>query len=385
MKKQLLTPLLVLFLLALPTAVSAQVTTIPDQYPSLYRGVRQLGMGNAGIAMPGTDEAAPYYNPASIHDYEKKLRFRVLSPAIDLSTATIGLTKDIFDLADELDTETGDASAQTDTFETFADQHIGEFHSIDIRFPVVTLMHQWFFFSILTDSRNTFSFRNRTFTNVEMLSRSDAGGVLGGAYGFFDDQLEVGLALKILYRLLVSEVVTTSDIITTSSFGNVIDLNRGIGVGADLGVKGQIPRGEIQALEYLKPTAGFTWQDIADTRFGGGAGRTQQSVSLGVGIHPTHHLWGREWESHFAVDIRELNRPSSFPKKFFLGYEFMAPRWGIFRPSVRLGANQLYLAAGATLDLRFFKLEFATYGEEAGPFSRQKQIRKIAANISAGF
>lgn len=370
----------------LPLTVWAQaVTTIPAEYPSLYKGVRQLGMGNAGIAMKGMDEAAPYYNPAAIPDYEKKLHFRFISPAVDFSVATIGLTKDVFDLANDLNDQSGDTGAQTDTFKAFVDKHIGEFHTIQLRLPLVTVMHHWFYFSTLLDSRSTFSFRNRAFTNVEILSRSDGGGVIGGGYSFFDDRLQAGLNLKVLHRLLIDKVVTTSAIVTNPTFGDVIDLQQGTGVGVDLGVKGQIPTWDLKVLEFLKPTAGFTWQDIGNTRFGD-AGRTQQSISFGAAVHPpTFEFLKRDWTSDFALDIREINQPSTFPKKLFFGYELGGPKFGIVRPSFRVGANQLYFAGGFGLDFKYAKLEFATYGEETGLATRVKQSRRLATNLSFGF
>lgn len=380
MKRLLLIASLFLFPL---TVWSQATTTIPAEHPSLYRGVRQLGMGNAGIAMKGTDEAAPYYNPAAIKDYDK-LRFRIVSPVIDFSPATIGLVTDLFDVANDINDAGDDISAQTDIFEAFVDDHVGEFHFIGLRLPIVTVMHKWFFVSTLVDSRTAFSFRNRTFTNMEILSRSDGGAAIGSGYSFFEEKLQVGGMVKVLHRLSINEVISTTDIITTSDFSDTFDINRGTGVGVDIGAKGQIPTWEIKALDYLKPTAGFTWQDIANTRFGD-AGRTEQSISIGLAVHPSFQWRDRDWENHFALDIREINQSTSLAKKLELGYELMMPKFWIVRPSVRIGAHQLYIAGGMSLDFRFFKLEAVTYGEETGLATRQKESRRVAANLSFGF
>ena len=88
------------------------------------------------------------------------------------------------------------------------------------------------------------------------------------------------------------------------------------------------------------------------------------------------------YQLHFAFDVRDLNQSSSFVKKVNFGTEFQFPRYlGFFKPAVRVGANQLYFSGGVTLDFRYAKLEFATYGEEAAQFSRQKQTRRIAFNL----
>ena len=85
MKKAFLLGGLSLILVLGSSVAWAQTVTIPAEHPSLMRGVRPIGMGNAFIAMPGTDENAPFYNPDAINDYEKQLHFKFISPTVDLS------------------------------------------------------------------------------------------------------------------------------------------------------------------------------------------------------------------------------------------------------------------------------------------------------------
>lgn len=362
-------------------SAQAQTSTIPSENPSLMKGTRPLGMGNAFIAMPGSDENAPFYNPAAINDYEKKLHFRILSPAFDFSPGTISLIKDVFQLSKDINAESTDGG-KTRVFRNFVNTHSGEFQSAQVRLPLVTVMHKWFSASILTDSRNTISFRNRAFTNVEILSQSDVGGTFGGAYGFFDDQLQAGLNLKILHRVSINETITIDKIINSTTFKDTVPILRATGVGFDIGLKGKIPTFEKAWLDLLKPTVGFTWQDVGNTRFSGNVPNTQQSISLGLAVHPQ---WGK-WQFHVANDFRELNQSNNFLNKWNIGAEVVAPRlWGFFTPSARIGGHQAYISAGAGLDFKYAKLEFATYGEEAGKFSHSKQLRRIAGNLSFGF
>lgn len=371
--------LLVGLLLLPSTLLLAQSTSIPAEHPSLYKGVRPLGMGNAFIAMPGSDENAAFYNPAAINDY-KRLGMRIVSPTLDFSTSIIGLVNDTLDLSDAIDAATTDG-AKIEEFRNFVNQHIGEFQSIALRLPILQLQHKWFVLSTLADSRTTISFRNRTVTNFELSSRSDAGGLIGTAFGFWEDQVQVGLNLKVLYRISVDETITTDDITTAAKFSDVLSLNRAPGVGFDLGLKGKVPSYGQKWLEVIKPTVGFTWQDIGNTRFSGAVPDTTQSIGLGVGIHPTLG----QWEFHVENDFRELNQSVAFIRKWNIGAEVVAPKLLILRPSFRLGANQGYIAAGTSFDFRFLKLEFATYAEEAGVFSRQRENRRIALNLSFGF
>ncbi len=377
--------------LFVPALLFAQATTtIPPAHPALFKGTRPLGMGNAFLAMPGSDENAPFYNPAAINDYDK-LHMRFFSPAVDFTTGSISLVKDVLNLVDDIDTDEGDTSAQINTFETFVNAHTGEFHSLDLRLPLLMAMHKWFAAGLLLDSRTTISFRNRAFSNFELSSRSDGGGFVGTAYNFKDllgieEDVQAGVNIKVLHRFSVNQVLTTDDIIATSSFDDALPRDRATGGGVDLGLKGEVPTFDQKVLEVLKPTVGFTWQDVGNTRFSGNVPDTEQSISIGAALHPVFHFWkDREWQNHFAMDIREMNQPTSFPKKLFLGYELVMPKFLIVRPSFRVGASQLYFTTGATFDLRFFKLEAAYYGEEVGRFTRQGRSNRLAANISFGF
>lgn len=385
--KRLLTVPLLLGLCGVPSLLFAQATTtIPTEHPSVYKGVRPVGMGNAFVAMPGQDENAMFYNPASINDFPKAYHFRFVSPLVDFSPGAIGLASDLFDLADNIDAQATDAG-KIDTFRAFVNQHTGQFESIQARVPVVSVYHKWFGASILADSRSTISFRNRAFTNVEVMSRSDFGGVIGSAYNFkdvlgIDENFQIGVAVKVLHRLSIDEIVTTDDVINTADFGDTLPRRRATGVGADIGLKGDLPTFGQKWLEAVKPTLGFTWQDIGNTRFGNNVPDTEQSISVGFALHPKIG----DWQLNFANDFRELNQSSSFLKKWNIGAEAVGPLfWNFFRPSVRIGGNQGYFAAGTSLDFKFVKLEFATYGEEAGKFTTQKQLRRLAVNLSFGF
>ncbi len=384
MKKYLENLIIGLFSLSLSglsiMAHASGPTGINPENPSLARGVRPLGMGNAFVAMPGHDENAQFYNPAAINDYGKTPHFRFLSPAFDMSTGVIGLVKDVKDLADDINAQTT-TSGKTNTFRSFVNTHAGEFESAQVRLPVFTVMHKWFAASLLADSRTTISFRNRSFTNIEIFSRNDMGGVIGGAYGFLDDHIQAGVNLKVIHRLVIDQTITIDDIISNDDFNSVIPRKRATGVGVDLGLKGKIPSFQLPILDLLKPTAAFVWQDIGNTRFGNGVPNTPQSITLGFGVHPE---WN-QWQFHIENDFREINQSKSFLNKWNIGAEIMAPKLAkFFQPSIRVGGNQGYIAAGASLDLKYFKLEFATYGEEAGKYSHEKQIRRIAANISFG-
>ena len=356
-------------------------TNIADQYPSLGRSLRPLGMGNAYLTMEGTDQSSFFYNPASINDFDRGLSFGLVSPQLDFTTASIGLIKDIMDLSDDL---SGQSDAdQTTTFDTFFDQHVGEFHSLNLWLPLMSVQHRWFSLNLIADSRTSISLRNRAFPNFEVYSRNDGGVAAGTAYGFLDNSLQVGLGLKFLYRAAFSEIITTADAIG-DNFGDTFEwdnLRKGFGVGADLGTKYQIPDFDTDVLDYLKPTVAVVWQDIGNTRFSGGAPKTQQSISAGVGFHPSFG----PVDTSLDVDVREINQKRDFMTKFHTGVEARFGKFWPIHPAIRAGINQGYPAFGAGFDTRIFKFNVAYYAEEVGKVTRQKGNYRLATNLSFGF
>jgi hypothetical protein len=112
-------------------------------------------------------------------------------------------------------------------------------------------------------------------------------------------------------------------------------------------------------------------------------GPVRVSRNLNLGVSATRATWGVFTHTSFAFEVTDIGNnsndvnaptPSSDP-----GQATDANQYGagsVFRMihigaethwklvALRAGLNQGYLAAGLGLDLRFFTLDFATYGEE---------------------
>ena len=329
--KKLTILLSILFLTS--TAWAFEPTSIPNQFPGVGRSIRPLGMGNAYLTTKGDDETQFFYNPSSINDQEK-FKIGFFNPAFSLTTSTIGLIKDIKDLSDDLSGATD--AQQTNTFDTFFDTH---------------------------------------------LSQSTAGVAGGTAYNFLDETLQVGVGVKILYRAVFSEILTTSDAIG-DSFGDTFKFSnwrKGYGVGADLGAKYHVPDFGKKSLEFLKPVVGATYQDIGNTRFSGGAPSIPQSLSAGASINPEFGFC----DISVLADFREINRKQDLLMKTHFGTEArFGKNWKWFKPSLRAGLNQGYPAVGAGLKLLFLRWNVAYFGEEVGATTRQKGSYRLATSLN---
>lgn len=375
-----LAPLAILFILfACATAASAapvvrKPTGIGHEFPTIMRGVRMLGMGNAFIAMPGTDSFAPFYNPAAINDYDRKIRYSFTIPGAGFSPGFFEAVDDLFDLKDELHSAQG-ARDKIHYFDQFVSRHTGEYNYFSSAMPLFQARNRYFSASLIVDNRTVISLRNQAFPNFEFLTQSTMGAVGGGAIGLFHDRLQLGGNLKLLFSMGVEDQVTTRNILT-HTIKELIGFDsweKGFGVGADAGIKYRLPIWE----EALRPTLALTVQDIANTRFTGGVEELPMSVSAGIGLFP--RPGGNPFS--FVFDFRELNRQTNFMSKFHAGVEFTLPEVVHPRISLRGGCNQGYPTFGLSVAWKLVTLHTAFYGEEAGEYTSAKGSYRFAAQL----
>ncbi len=381
--------LLALFLMAVaPLTAFAEPTTIGSEFPTLGRGVRPLGMGNAFLTMKGTDANVLFYNPASISDFGNEIEWTTgfIPPQLDLNVKAIQLIKDVVNFKKDLNKQNTD-SARIDTFNNFVNSHAGNFYGLDVTMPMIGAHNRYFAASLITDSRFDISFRNRAFPNFEIRSRNLAGVALGTALPLFDDTLSIGVSAKVLYGVENEQIITSGDILNNNfdefKWGN---WKRGLAIGADVGAKYQIPDFGQDWIDTLQPTVAVSYQNIGQTRFyfmkkNGGPTNLPQDVSAGFGIHPIIGFV----ETSFMFDFRELNMNEDFWLKLNFGAEARFPKRLGMRPAIRAGVHQGYPAVGAGLEAGPFIWNVAFYGMELGQYTRQKASYRIANEFSWRF
>ncbi len=385
--------LIVLFavaVMALPQLAHAiaMKTNIADSFPSFGRSVRALGMGNAMLSAKGIDQNAMFYNPSAIADYEGEVTYYtgLIPPAFEFNYSAIALTKDLFNLKDDLDKATT-ASAKTNVFRNFVDKHVGSSYDLDVRLPLFGAYNRYFSVALLSDNRMGISFRNRAFPNYEIRATSISGVGLGSAYALFEDTLEIGAMAKVLYGIENEQIITIADILS----GNMDNFKwkywkRGMGVGFDVGAKYQVPDFGQDWIDTLRPAVAVTYQDIGNTKFrwmkkNGAPSRLDQSVSAGFSLNP---VFGAV-ETSLNVDFRQLNLKQEFILKLNAGIEARFPeRYGM-KPSLRAGCNQGYPTVGGGIQIGFFNWDVAFYGKELGESTREKGAYRLASEWSYRF
>ena len=330
-----------------------------EELPALYRGVRPLGMGGAFLTL-SDDENALFYNPAGLNDVKGFGGMGILNPEAGLSKESIDLYRDIKDVEG------------TDTTQVInlLQKHVGEHvHARATLFPHVYLHN--FAIGVLGQGTMDLEVRNPAFPEAVSDVKVDAGGVVGGAIGLWDRTVQLGVTGKYVQREGIKRTFQPTDIVVDfDPFANRIKAHD---VAFDAGIK-------LNAPVLLKPSLAVVLQNITDLDFDT-LGVIPQQLNIGVGIHPD--FWILDNRLVIEVDdvTKQVGSDKDFYKRVHMGAEVKLP----MILALRVGVNQGYYTAGATIDLWILKLAAATYAEEVGAFAGQRADRRYVAQLSLGF
>lgn len=352
--------------------------------PSLNRRVRNLGMGNVGVALKGSHDSSPFYNPAGLNDLEKG-QMEFLSPTVDVSKSAIQLIPDVIDFAKDVNDAATDAD-KVRVFNDFVKDQTGDFQHARLSLDIFNYARKNFAAGLFIDEKMDLVVRDQSLQQFNLRNLGDAAAFVSGAYGFWEGLLQMGVTFKPTVRFAMDEtdqVVDYSDVVSKNASGDSVlkdqvkkIKNRRFGLGVDVGAKSNLGFGEIKnnkVYKMLQPQIGVAWQDIGNPAFDS-AEDNEQSLSAGIAFHP--EIW--KLKTAVAFDMREINQETSTLSKMHAGVEVKLP-WVL---SVRGGLSQGYLTGGLTADLWVVKLDAAIYSEEVGVTTKQEGNLRYAARIS---
>ncbi|MBI3608504.1 MAG: hypothetical protein HY207_11110 [Nitrospirae bacterium] len=330
-----------------------------DELPALYRGVRPLGMGGAFITL-SNDENALFYNPAGLNDVKGFGGVGILNPEGAASKESLKLYHDI----------KGVEGTNTTQVIDLLQKHVGEHvHAGAALFPHVYLHN--FAIGVLGQGTMDIEVRNPAFPEAVTDVKADAGGVVGGAIGLWDQTVQLGATGKYVQREGIKRTFQPTDIVVNfDPFANRVKAHD---FAFDAGIK-------LNAPVLLKPSVAVVLQNITDLDFGA-LGVIPQQLNVGAGIHPNFWIL----DNSLVVEVDDVTKQAGTDKDFYkrvhMGAEVKLPKI----LALRAGVNQGYYTAGATIDLWILKLAAATYAEEVGAFAGQRADRRYVAQLSLGF
>jgi hypothetical protein len=352
--------LIILFLFILGWTHGPSIT-LAAEFPTLYRGIRPLGMGGAFITL-SDDENALFYNPAGLNDVQGFGGIGILNPLAEISKASTDLYSDIKDL------DGNDILQVTNVL----NDHIGEHQHIRMAMLPHVYFHN-FAVGILAQGTMDLEVRNPAFPEVVTDVKSDLGVGIGMARGIWGRALQVGASAKMIQRQGIKKTFTAVDI-AGGDFDPLDDLKKETDVAFDVGAK-------VNLVLPLRPSMALVVQNITDLEFGT-LGTIPQQINAGVAINPSIiGLLSTTWMIEVNDLTEEVGSEEDFYKRVHLGTEWRFPRI----LSLRAGINQGYFTAGLTLDFWLLKLVGATYTEEVGTFAGQRDDHRYVLQTSIGF
>ena len=335
------------------------------EYPSLFRGIRPLGMGGAFTAV-ANDENALFYNPAGLSG--QSLRIGIFNPLVEVGEDSVELYQD---------TEDTDLDDAGEVVELLRD-HMGEVQHVRAALnPYGIWSVAGVGIGVAGLGQTTFDteIHNPIWPDLETRVIVDYGALGGVGLKLPITGLQLGATVKFINRESLIETYTAADI-AAEGFEDDIedDIESGSGVGADIGIiyTFGIPFGDLSCGAVVQNIPEMEMSDAEDIK-------TQ--VNAGVAVQPDFKVVS----AIFALDYMDIGdnvgEEDDLSKRLHLGAEVELLDW----VAVRAGLNQGYWTAGVTLDLWIFRFDVASYAEEVGAHSGQREDRRYLAQISIGW
>ena len=310
-------------------------------------GIRPLGMGNAFVGV-ADDRNALTYNPAGLATLEK-LRVSGLGLLVGMDDEFVEIVRfiqkneDQFADFDTIDREFYESLAPYDDRWVAVDANA----YVDVTRP-------GFGIGVYSAGRLQFKidqgvYEPRVYADV----LDDIVAVVGGAMPLGRWDLTVGGAARAVWRRQSTRALTAREVADFDPEEVLDDLaGSRSGFAMDLGVLWRRPGSAVTVGGVLR-----------DAGFIGGEG-IGAAFDLGTGWRVLASGEGLCRELLLALDLRDVFDPEvAFGRKLHLGAELRLPV-----VTVRTGFHQGYPAAGLSLGLAVFSLDYAFFGRELGEF-----------------
>lgn len=357
--KDLISWLLITMTLILPSAQGAELMPF-------FRTVRAQAMGGASVATVN-DENSLFLNPAGLGKI-RSAYFALINPEL------------------EANFDANDAIVNSKEFSALTNPQ--QLLDLARRYPDKVLhTHAQFLPAFVTTNFGIGLYGNYSI-NGELVSTTntfnyqylnDYGAVMGYCFRLFNGRIKFGISGKIVNRVHVDDSFpsTSTDLSLTDM------VSEGTGAGVDAGLI-------LTAPWTFLPTISAAVHDVGNTKFNLGSGyffktgRTpspqQQSIDVAAAIFPIHN---KSTRSTFTVEWRDIQNPESqdFYRRIHAGFELNFSDI-LF---LRAGMNQRYYTAGLELVIGRQQIQIATYGEEIGTPTNNREDRRFIGQFGFRF
>jgi len=358
------------------------------------QGIRNLGMGNTGIAL-SFDENALFYNPAGMASVDSILiGFPILN---ELSDEVWGIRDEIAKLDSDPKTE--------DVVALLMGKHVHFRNLIDLNLIMPFGEMMSFGVASAVETQFDLGVRNPVSIEIDFGFRVDRINNLGFAMPVDRGRWLVGAGVGTVERCDIpltkatfGEVVTNSNI--SSSFGSCdpSDLKRA--QTYNFGFQRRLETAS--SLKMIWGTSAYNVGGLKFNRLDNETNPSDQNLELGTGIS-LQPSWGPV-RFLFAIDLRDLTMKHAddiycqtekgtdcFLKRLHIGTEigFFPIDSGASSFALRAGYNQGYFTYGFELNpfifIRFLNIQYAVYTAETGDKIGDKPDKRKVIQINLGF
>lgn len=399
--------------LCLVCQLALSLSARAEEVPEHFTPVRPTGMGGAFTAV-ANDENMVWTNPAGV-GRTRKHRSRSTFHVLRLPSIIVGINKDSRNFYETF------KSAGDESVSEAVTQSRGIEKPLYLRtaiFPVVIFdpasRQAPMAAGIYSNTTTKVVIEKASPEEARVEAISDVGGVL--TFGFTDqnNRFNAGLQLRPSLRYAYEDRIPSGDLIdkTTMKERFQNDANQMTGIGIDAGVLYTVG-------DFWFPTIGMSILNIPTgcksnylnpftekmTSVCGNVYRgeinnpdalsTVDPMDLRTGISITPRF-GRSLSMRFALDVHQIALGDAIQsyglqgievsKLIHAGTEFFVGNPLETSPfSLRAGYSQGFVTAGASIDLSFMNLEFATFGRDVSSGARPIEDRRYLASLSLGF
>ncbi|MCC7404414.1 MAG: hypothetical protein IT288_08445 [Bdellovibrionales bacterium] len=332
-----------------------------------YRGVRQMAMGGASIAVVN-DETALLANPAGLGKLRDYI-ITVADPEIDIGTKTQAILG-------------SSVTKVLDPQETLDALNAGHQNKpLYLRgqvFPSLVVPN----FGVGVFKKYEVSAKVDTTSNTYRYDYiNDTALVLGYNFRFWDGRIKIGFSGRFTNRAVAHE-----DALSPAATGLTLDsmVKEGFGAAADAGIILAAPWAGLPTLAAVYRDVGNTHYNINDGLFFDETERpenTTGTVDVGIAFFP---IMGKRTRSTITFEYRDVLTASDEtdePRRYHAGVEFNFADAFFLRG----GYNQRYWTYGLEFSVGNYQFQATSYGEEVGTAASPQEERHYDVKFAYRF
>ncbi len=336
------------------TLLSATPAFALDQIVRPFYGIRAAGMGGTRISTGLYDEVF-YGNPARATE-NPVARLDLLDLNLETSSDTLSNLSDLTQSGSEMLEALGDTAGRN--------SHV----RVQSVFPAYhrprSFGGQWAWsFGLIQNTQVDFALRRSYQLDPQVIV--DLGPAFTVARRLLNESSSIGLTTHLAYRMSSNAGFSLADIVQGKSLSPTDTGGDGAHIDFDLGALHKVnwkPRGwEFQLAGSVNNLLGGKYKNLGMQQLSTGNLPIAQPRTYNAGLVAQRETAGPFEDVRLALEITDIgnNGGGSIYRLVHFGSEI---RYGVLVP--RFGINQGYLTGGLGLDLKYWTLEFATYGEE---------------------